>query len=190
MESLKYLAKVLVPLLMVATLSQPANSAIIEYDLEWTGGTNGFYGEGAFSYDDTAIGADNLATLHELVSFRFSIFDSSDILSFEYNLAEIVGISDFTFETDTGLVLQAPEGRNRLFLFDRRNIIGPYFLGAHGCGDFIAFIPFDFACDLDLWISRGGVLTASQKAQIPEPSTITMIGIGLAGLGFTRRKKA
>jgi hypothetical protein len=41
------------------------------------------------------------------------------------------------------------------------------------------------AIDHPIW----GLITATPRASVPEPGTLSLLGLGLAGLGFTRRRK-
>ena len=47
-----------------------------------------------------------------------------------------------------------------------------------------------FAVALSGWGDKGGYVEAIQYSSVSAPSTIALLGLGLAGLGFTRRKKA
>jgi hypothetical protein len=37
--------------------------------------------------------------------------------------------------------------------------------------------------------ASGATVAAAEEIQVPEPSTLALIGLGIAGLGFIRRKK-
>jgi hypothetical protein len=169
--------------------SLPSKAALISYNMDWTG-NSGFSMTGMFSFDDEDITPGNLITENELNSFMISFFDPSSSPLKSYDLTTVdAGVFNFNFETDTELIRQSglPDDD---FNFTAGGVfptdvllVSEHFCPTTGAGLFTS----PGFCQTDQ-LDQGGRINASRR--IPTPATLALFGIGLAGLGWTRRKKA
>lgn len=170
-------------LAMTAVWAQPAAAAVIEWNLNWDNAPGSFTGSGSFTYDDTAIGTDNLVTGDELLSLNFNVFDGSgsQVQTFTLASASAGSAFSFNFETDTGTIRSGAVTSfpsSTAFLLQNGLAV---FGGDTFCGSFLIFTP-DELCGVPA-IQTGGTLTASPVSPVPVPATVGLLALGLAGLG-------
>lgn len=165
--------------LLVAT---SANAGIIGYDFEWAG-SDGYSMTGMFTFDE-ADAADGAIRDGEVASLMFDgllngvLFASNStahlLPDFNFNFDATAGqfFLDGGSTGDSGQRWNAESGR-----------VGLTF----GAGDIRSALSLDGGLFLGT-ISNPTPLTASAK--VPTPATLALFGLGLAGLGWSRHKKA
>lgn len=172
-------------LLAVALLTGPmgANAALITYDFETSVG-NGF-----FSYDDsnaTTVGAapgfSNGGVWYAAIAFVFGATAASDPLMGVYD--------NFGGSTDCLVVATASAGNAGPVL----SLCGVSSLWSGGqLSNLNGLSTSDFPSN-NVISNAGGasgtLISLVQRSNVPEPGTIALLGLGLAGLGVSRRRKA
>ena len=172
--------KNLLPIFM-AVLLMPAvaRADLISYDFEWTG-TGGYSMLGMFTFDDMDAG-DGAIRDDEVVSLFFEGFLNGVSIGAN-NTAHLLDGFNFNFNTLTG---QFFLGGNSAGDEGQRWNAGGMGLG-YGAGTIASGLSLDGQ-------NLGGLpnpnnLTASIQ-QVPGPSTLALLGLGLFGMGLARRKK-
>lgn len=198
--------------LSVAGWSKGASATVMTYDMSWTG-DGGYSMTGIFSFDDASLAAAPLVRFQDLLSFEATVFrpDGTALETYAFSQSDYSIFStknfiiNFNFESDTGSLRQDGSG----------GVLSPFnlFFGAFTAGEiqptgwFLyegASCNFFFKTVLDVtspqcstrWDAsdeslvqvslRGGSVA---DAQIPEPGTLAIFGLGIAGLGFAARRK-
>ncbi len=210
---LKTVFAVLIIGLSVVSWGPKAEAKLLTYDMSWSG-VQGFSITGVFSFDDSSLAASPLVGFMDLLFFEATAFKADgtalDTYTFsqtDYSIFNGRFAINFNFDSDTGTLLQAgtpapfsPEG---LFIgeivSDSLNPNGWAIYGGSSCGAGAGFIMIldqpslqcitfkDYSRENYIEVSLRGQTQA--EVQIPEPGTLAIFGLGLAGLGFAARRK-
>lgn len=209
---LKTVFAVIVVGLSVVGWSQKAEATVMTYDMFWTG-DGGYSMTGAFSFDDASLDASPLVGFMDLLAFEATAFrpngtalETYAFSQTDYSIFSTKNfIINFNFESDTGLLRQDGSGGllspfNLFFGAFTSGQIQPtgWFLyeGA-GCNFFFKTVLDSTSPECSTrWDAsdeslvqvrlRGGTQV---EVQVPEPGTLAIFGLGLAGLGFAARRK-
>jgi hypothetical protein len=116
-----------------------------------------------------------------------------------YNAGETVGLGDFGFHVSTASSSTADDWDTILVADATAGVWDSShsgYLGFQSAGGYFGWIEYDFVRDGSLsTISflRGAYNDVAREdiaiSAVPEPATIALMGLGLAGIGFARKKK-
>jgi hypothetical protein len=168
------LLRKLTTILLLMFVLSPANATVLTADFNNLQFAGGEVVNGSISYDDapsccTAISG-SITAMGGIFTGETVVWDAADVFAFD-DSALLAFTKDTTLFTHAALIIRGNPGAWTT-------------LG-------------DFAFRAGTEVNRDGVLpnayvsgtiTISQHA-VPEPSTIALLSLGLAGLGFTRRRK-
>jgi PEP-CTERM motif len=168
-------------------LSSQANAGLISFDLNWAGFQSPATATGMVTFDDTvlpnpgAIGFVTAATIG-ITDFMVTVIGASSGNG-TFGLADFSG---FVWNTG-GSALDLTQELVAQGLADFN--VSPFCCG--GTPDLTA----PEGVSPRLFSTNGGTgdllyLTSMAPKNVPLPATLTLFGLGLAGLGWTRRKKA
>lgn len=165
--------------------SGAANAGLIGYDWTWTGSAStGNHAVGTMSYDDTLAGT-GIITVGDIAEFSIEGFTGTT--------------SQFTWDLSTGT-------QNNPFQLSFDTTIGNLVFGGTypsaldsvvwGNDSQAALICGNSSCGFTgSGLSFDGI-SVGNKAQfqfttssVPEPASIALLGLGLAGLGFSKKKE-
>ena len=166
---------------LLAVLLSPmaANADPITYDFEWTG-SGGYSMVGNFTYDDVDA-ADGAVRDGEVSSLFFEGFFNG--VSFATNsTAHLLSGFNFNFDPVAGqFFLNGVSSGDSGQLW---NITGTGFGFAAGSG--ASGLTLDGEV---LGLINNPVPMTATVASVPEPGTMALFGIGLAGMGLARRRR-
>jgi hypothetical protein len=139
-----------------------ANADIITYDIEWTG-AGGSLMTGSFTYDD-------LSAADGFVRDR-----DGDLLSLMITTLDFGGLS-WTWDGDASAI-GSTEAQSW------NGLGGGLGLGVEGTSGRSGLL-------IDgRFVEATSSLTVMRRVEVPEPGTLALLGIGLLGLGMSRRRK-
>jgi|GEM_PF-3998557 len=166
---------------IACTLPSLSFATIISYDLSWNA-ENGYYATGVFTFEDTS---GPLVDETELLSFSLDIFNQSN----SKVSGVLTSVENFNFDWSSNTLLGSG-------LFNSSNGFrinysgsldgGIFILSTSFCGDYLYW--GDGSCS-SIARSAPSLLLATATA-VSEPFSLALIGIGLVGIGFSRKQKA
>jgi len=182
--------------LLTFIVTHTANATVISYNFDWTG-ANGTTVQGMFSFDDTLMPGPVIDQT-ELTSFMATAFLGDGTELNTYDLTNQFGLI-FNFDVPTEMILFSGFVTSDTGLWIGNSGPDPlhWFLtsannGCSGVGTFAFYnpVPGVLCSEVDPNIlETTGFFEVSLKGTVPAPATIALLGLGLAGLGWSRRKK-
>ena len=182
-------------LALITVLLSPmaANADPIGYNISWTGG-GGYTIAGMFSFDESLLGT-GVIDEGEVLSFMIEGFlNNVSVGTFDFFAdGPLAGADQFNFNFDTILESFVVGGFSS-------GLMGQNW-GASSGGSTCATTGFGFSSGsgAQAVCVGGGIVSASfigigsstlaSARKVPEPGTLALLGIGLVGMGLTRRRK-
>ena len=182
--------------LMAILISTSANATILGYDMFWKGDA-GYTVTGMFSFDDATVAAQVDET--DLLSFMATAHNPSGVSLKTYDLTNQDALFNFHFDIGTQSILQSGFTTSATGFLIGKGLspvaADDWFFGGGttGCAPSNPGIVLSEqgGCQSQILDEFGTALTATLKTTtVPEPATFALMGLGLVGFGFARRKKA
>ena len=187
-NTVKMLGAVFAITLGIAAAPQPANATLL-FDISWTG-SGGYSMTGMFGYDESLI---NTGAIDEtqISGMMIEVFlNNASQGTWDLSIDGIFATFNFNFDTTTETFLVGGKSDSltgQEWNFNPSGSTCPAPGVGFGSGSGAQLLCVNNGGPVGLIVIASSTLSASRK--VPEPSTLALFAIGLAGLGFVTRRR-